>query len=579
MDLGIVGNLLGLGSGNKNGDTPTSDAINIPGTLMGNLQNVSQTKSFMKNIARYNNYLTDNYGAAQMASDRYMSLKERIPMSIEYYLTPKQKKEVVLYINPEKINVSTTKLKAKVITRGGIYFHHYGDDVWTMDITGVTGMSQMKGIEALEEVYHHSGALLKYQNITVSTVHTNKITSLTDKKNIGGALGAASSSGLGGLLEDFAGKAKDYINNKVIGTLSDGLGQAGETIAGIFSGGSRDGGGCFGTGTMTDEKKGGSIFEGLFGAAATGAEGNVVGGALTAIGAGIATKGVGDGSFKTNLNGLTSTLGGIMSGYDGGTIGDMAAEMLLGASGLTNNSNSSSILEQLSGDMEGGIDAIASFLNGGTSPYATSNQATAGNFYTLGNMTSQELNKVVKSIQTANKDRQIDHKLAAQNWSDIEDNLTDLYRPRQIFIYFDDRVFIGHFDQFTWTRQASTMSISYTMKFTVTRQVKVERKNVGANTSGKFSLKNVLTGVGVSMLGNALGGIFGGSDKTNVQDASGEVNTDLIRREADRYMRNNLPSRDWLSPPNYSFDNPGVNSSDRNPYRSDSPLSSSGPFF
>ena len=69
-----------------------SESINIPGTIVGTLKDVAATNQYLQNVQRYNNYLTSNYGAAQEASDRYMTLKERIPMSIEYYLTPKEKK-------------------------------------------------------------------------------------------------------------------------------------------------------------------------------------------------------------------------------------------------------------------------------------------------------------------------------------------------------------------------------------------------------------------------------------------------------------------------------------------------------
>lgn len=68
--------------------------IDLPGTLMGSLANVVNTRQYMQNFARYNNYLTSNLGLAQMASDRYMSLKERIPMSLEYYQTPTEKKKL-----------------------------------------------------------------------------------------------------------------------------------------------------------------------------------------------------------------------------------------------------------------------------------------------------------------------------------------------------------------------------------------------------------------------------------------------------------------------------------------------------
>ena len=189
--------------------------IDLPGTIVGNLKNVQSTQAYIQNFARYNNYLTCNLGMAQMAADRYMSLKERIPMSFEYYATPSQKKEVVMYINPENMSISTAKVKQKVFTRGGIYFHHYGDDIWTMKISGTCGYAQMRGIEALEEIYFNSGTLLKYTNVAADTVHTNKITTATQATN------ASIQDSLDKLRS--SGKVGNYLA-KVFGTIADGLG-------------------------------------------------------------------------------------------------------------------------------------------------------------------------------------------------------------------------------------------------------------------------------------------------------------------------------------------------------------------
>ena len=137
----VVGAALGkvfdkwLGTGKKKKTVGNNAQINAM-PLCGTLGGVENTKEYMQTTARYNNYLTCNLGLAQMASDRYMSLKERIPMCIEYYATPEERKSITMYVNPENMSISTAKVKQKVFTRGGIYFHHYGDDVWTLKING-----------------------------------------------------------------------------------------------------------------------------------------------------------------------------------------------------------------------------------------------------------------------------------------------------------------------------------------------------------------------------------------------------------------------------------------------------------
>jgi hypothetical protein len=106
-----------------------------------------------------------------MYSDNLMMAKQRVPMVIEYF---KHKptgpddnyiESVPMYINPQKLSISTQKVKGKAYTRGGIVYHHYGDDHFSMQLSGTVGLAGMKGIEVLQDIYHHSGALLRYQNV------------------------------------------------------------------------------------------------------------------------------------------------------------------------------------------------------------------------------------------------------------------------------------------------------------------------------------------------------------------------------------------------------------------------------
>ena len=55
-------------SSTSSGTNNISSAINIPGTIVGNLSTVVNTKTYMEHFSRYNNYVTSNLGAAQMAA-------------------------------------------------------------------------------------------------------------------------------------------------------------------------------------------------------------------------------------------------------------------------------------------------------------------------------------------------------------------------------------------------------------------------------------------------------------------------------------------------------------------------------
>jgi hypothetical protein len=114
---------------------------------------------------RYINTSLDGFEEAQTRSDDYLRLKKRKPMTIEY-LPAKGAKwmSVTMYVNPERITFQTQKVKGKAITRGGVFYHHWGDDNGILTLSGTTGYSGMKGIEALEEVYYASGTVLRYRN-------------------------------------------------------------------------------------------------------------------------------------------------------------------------------------------------------------------------------------------------------------------------------------------------------------------------------------------------------------------------------------------------------------------------------
>ena len=108
-------------------------------------------------------------------SNAYMALKQRRPFVLEYYAKAGDTipKSITMYINPEKLSFSNTKIIGKAITRGGIFYHHYGDDHGTLQLSGTTGLSGMTGIKILEELYFASGTLLRYNNFMPNQTYAN----------------------------------------------------------------------------------------------------------------------------------------------------------------------------------------------------------------------------------------------------------------------------------------------------------------------------------------------------------------------------------------------------------------------
>ena len=530
----VLSNALGglfnkiLGTKSASADGGNNAQIDIPGTLMGNLANVTNTRLYMQNFARYNNYLTSNFGLAQMASDRYMSLKERVPMEIEYYLTPTQRKSITMYINPENMAIQTSKVKQKVYTRGGIYFHHYGDDVWTLKISGTTGYSQMKGIEALEEVYFHSGALLKYQNISVSTVHTNAVTVYqgTSLKEAEKQLNDA--GGIGGWLSRVITTATDalgYTNNSKEDTIGEKLfgktTSSGQSNAKLFD--------ALSNSCLSNCAQWRDILSATSGGK-NGANGNAQ--AISDLMKAAALTTGNPTAFGEYFN---QTLRSIQDGMSNGTsseiMGALAADICSTVlTGTADNQHTNAIFSQMDNTLKNGFGALTNMLTGnftGATTYTMPMTGTSGNFYTLGKMSATELNNVVSTVQSFNREHQIDKDSARANWSDIEDQLTDLYRPRQVIIYFDDRIYIGHFDNFNYSRKASTLLINYDMSFTVTRQIKVDKAI--AKQKGTASLGDLLGTMASSAI---MGGLMhSGSDNNATAEGSGEEGVKDYKRK------------------------------------------------
>lgn len=115
---------------------------------------------------------------AQRQADLRSKLQQKRPVVFEYPYVSNGKvswKSVELYINPERLSMSTQKIKGKQVGRGGIYYHHWGDDHYSLQLSGTTGLSGMKGIEQLEDIYHASGSLLRYTKFGPEKTQLNDI--------------------------------------------------------------------------------------------------------------------------------------------------------------------------------------------------------------------------------------------------------------------------------------------------------------------------------------------------------------------------------------------------------------------
>jgi hypothetical protein len=272
---------------------------------------------------------------------------------------------VTLYINPNRINMSTQKIISKAITRGGIFYNHWGDDNWQMSLAGSCGLAGMKYIQKLEQIYQMSGVLLAYGENSQGAVYTSCENSLFGSIASGdyaGAIGALMNGGVSGL-----GKA---LRKGVKGALAAAI-----------------------TGKGTAALRSSTVFSKL----------------AVVMGAGI-----------EKVNDALAKYGKISIGGSGDT----------------------SVLGTLGGSMLGNIISGKLGLSGDSS--------SSGSY---------------------RPENVVDFDTASTAWADIADELEDPWRPRQVWIYFEDRVYIGHFNSFSYQRVAETMNINYEMKFTVIRMI------------------------------------------------------------------------------------------------------------
>lgn len=425
-------------------------------SIISNLDNVPAVQNFLKQQEVYNN-ASSPLSEAQRRANELMALKKRIPMVIEYYQKPNELVSVEMYINPERLQMQTAKIKDKAVTRGGIFYHHWGDDDWKMQLSGTVGLSGMKGIEQLEKIYHHSGTLLKYQNVGPDAINTTIELPEIDLNNP-----------FAGIDFVISNNVNDSTLDRIIRNQEAKQQELNQTN--------------FSDQLLLSQQKDNEL-----GAVMLNDYKNITTSAKSI----------------NNYNNIKLEISHfIQDQMDKGK--PVSYE-------IVSQETHKKIKKHFS-------DSHASIQNKITENIAT--EATNAHDVTNPNglLSGQSLNEVDNYItdnseriyeddQIQNNsimDRQIDllnaqvdqfeknvaelqdyiqkktsntKKVAMTAWQDIQDELDDEWRPRQVFIYFDDRVYIGHFNSFSWNRVAETPLIKYEMSLTIIRQIIVTTNN------------------------------------------------------------------------------------------------------
>jgi len=385
---------------------------------------------------------------AQKIADNYTAMKQRKPMVIEYYKRKPTSTDtsfiesVEMYINPQRLSIQHQKVKGKAYTRGGIFYHHWGDDNPIMSLSGTVGLAGMKGIEQLEKIYLNSGTLLKYGDIDLNRVNNgvaqpyknidfNNMSNIVDT-----VIASPNKMVIDTALEGVADRIKNAkikaeegqykIVQKVLENLKNIMAQTKyqDAYREISNQIAQEA-------SKTSSPQLGTLYHS----------------AQQKIASNVCLK---------NLDINTKIL--------------MAFEMVLphvDLSGSLDKKTLDAIIK--SSNYNSGLTGIGFNIVENTLMDISSDIIVKT--YDIANSQASKLNEYIQQIHLSNENWKVDREDSFVGWTDIADEIFDEYRPRMIFIYFEDRVYIGHFDSFVYNRVAETPLIQYEMRFTVVRQI------------------------------------------------------------------------------------------------------------
>ena len=390
-------------------------------TLIANLNNVIAKNEFLLSQREKANlyYEPDSpLNRAQKMSDSLRMRQQRKPMVLEYYKTPDQIESIEMYINPDNMQFSANKVNNKTYTRGGIFYHHWGDDLPILQISGNVGLAQMKGIEQLEKIYAYSGVLLRYQNAGIDVVNNGNQEDyeVIDFNSPYGPLEYVTSTNLD--------------SDRISSIQSNSINTANNKYANY----------SYSTSDLKDVDIANYIISNFSYASQLNSDNVMIN--------------------KVYLKLIEYQEKQIQS--NGYCDFNNLYQYSLSVCTTAFNKYAKEIQVNLAFD-------LANSLNSNSNNIITN---TTSNSYTdISNSKSKKITEQLTAVQNYNNNVKISREEILPGIADITDELTDQWRPRLIFIYFEDRVYIGHFDNFNYQRQASTPIITYSMKFTITRQI------------------------------------------------------------------------------------------------------------
>jgi len=120
---------------------------------------------------------------------------------------------VKMYVNPQSVQYSESKLIHEQLTKGGYVIQYWGEALMQMTISGTTGSSGVEGINVLREVYRSEQ--LAFDALGLSLAANNQVSGLSDLlDSVATSIAGIGDAGdlLGGALGTLVGAASPTAN-------------------------------------------------------------------------------------------------------------------------------------------------------------------------------------------------------------------------------------------------------------------------------------------------------------------------------------------------------------------------------
>lgn len=400
----------------------------------------------------------------------YLQFRQRRPFYLEYYHDENSNpQQIMMYINPSKLSFSQSKIVSKQIARGGIFYHHYGEDHATMSLSGTTGMSAMKGLKRLEMVFHASGTLLAYKNYMPTQMYGNidsyEIYDYSDPFSIVENINEKSNnSNIDTIIKKVYNAYKDEVNKSdmALGIYLIESANSNSTVKSILSGAIMD--------TIKELNK---------------IDSNEM-------------------SYKQYYKKVKKLLKNKCN-LDDSIIESIALDL---SEKKYYSDYSSSEIVNIKKQLHG--------LSGDSSNSVIDN--TINQITEFNKNRDKAIKKYYKDLKkSSTRDTELRKQLRS-GLASIESILKDKWLPRLITIYFENRAYLGFFENYEYNRDATSNLVNYSMKFTVVKQIEFNSLNAADDMLSFYNVDTTSTVTSVSTNSSSNSSSTSTSEKTKEEN-------------------------------------------------------------